>query len=86
MTTSGVDSRSAARRAKDDLIAAEPQLPPLDLPSEVATMPVEAHIGRLPRRPLAIAGIVENGLVRPLDPAVKLPEHSRVIIVAAAET
>jgi hypothetical protein len=40
---------------------------------------MEAH-GR--RRPVAVAGIVENGLVRPLDPAVKLPEHSRVIIVA----
>jgi hypothetical protein len=33
---------------------------------------------------MAIAGIVENGLVRPIDPAVKLPEHSRVIIVAEA--
>jgi hypothetical protein len=36
--------------------------------------------------PLAIAGIVENGLVRPLDPSVKLPEHSRVIIVALEAT
>jgi hypothetical protein len=44
---------------------------------------VEAHLGRLRRRPLAVAGVVENGLVRPLDPAVKLAEHSRVIIVAA---
>ncbi len=33
-------------------------------------------------RPIAVAGVVENGLVRPLDPAVHLPEHSRVIIVA----
>jgi hypothetical protein len=31
---------------------------------------------------VAVAGVVENGLVRPLDPAVKLPERSRVIIVA----
>jgi hypothetical protein len=31
-------------------------------------------------------GVVENGLVRPLDPAVKLPEHSRVIIVASEGT
>jgi len=37
-------------------------------------------------RPLAVAGVVENGLVRPLDPAVKLPEHSRVIIVASEAT
>jgi hypothetical protein len=33
-------------------------------------------------RPRAVAGVVENGLVRPLDPTVKLPEHARVIIVA----
>jgi hypothetical protein len=26
---------------------------------------------------------VENGLIRPLDPAVKLQEHSRVIIVTS---
>ena len=34
-------------------------------------------------RYLTVAGIVENGLVRPLDPTVKLPEHARVIIVAS---
>jgi len=33
---------------------------------------------------LSIAGLVDNGLIRPLDPAVKLPEHARVIIVAEA--
>jgi hypothetical protein len=32
---------------------------------------------------VAVVGIVENGLVRPLDPAVKLAEHTRVIIVTA---
>jgi hypothetical protein len=41
---------------------------------------VESHLGRR-RRPLAVAGVVENGLIRLLDPAVTLPEHSRVIIV-----
>ena len=35
------------------------------------------------RRPVAVLGVVENGLVRPLDPQVKLPERSRVIIVAS---
>jgi hypothetical protein len=35
---------------------------------------------------VAMAGIVENGLVRPLDPGVKLPEHSRVIIVTSERT
>jgi hypothetical protein len=44
-------------------------------------MPIEALMASR-RRPVALAGIVENGLVRPLDPAVHLPEHARVIIVA----
>jgi hypothetical protein len=83
MTTPGVDQRSPGRRARDEQIAAEPRLAPLELPPDAAPSSVEAHLGRLRRRPLAIAGVVENGLVRPLDPSVKLPEHSRVIIVAA---
>jgi len=83
MSKPEVDQRSASRRARDEQIAAEPQLAPPELPPATAPMPLEAHLGRLGRRPLAIAGVVENGLVRPLDPAVKLPEHSRVIIVAS---
>jgi hypothetical protein len=43
--------------------------------------PLEAHL-KAARRPIAVAVVVENGLVRPLDPAVHLPEHARVIIVA----
>ena len=77
------DQRGRERRAKDEQIAAEPQLPPPELPADAVPSPEEAHLGRLRRQPLAIAGIVENGLVRPLDPEVKLPEHSRVIIVAS---
>ena len=83
MTTPAPDQRSPGRRARDEQIAAEPQLAPPELPPGVVPSPVEAHLGRLRRRPLAVAGVVENGLVRPLDPAVKLAEHSRVIIVAA---
>ena len=79
---SKADQRSAERRARDDQIATEPQLAPPDLPAGSKPMPVEAHLARLRRQPVAITGIVENGLVRPVDPAVKLPEHSRVIIVA----
>jgi hypothetical protein len=45
-------------------------------------LPMGTHLGRLRWRPLAVAGIVENGMVRPLDPTVKLAEHSPVIIVA----
>ena len=83
MTTPGMDERTAERRARDEQIAAEPHLAPLDLPADAPSSPVEAHLGRLRPRPLAVAGIVENGLVRPLDPTVKLAEHSRVIIVAS---
>ncbi len=86
MTTAGVDSRSPECRARDEQIAAEPHMPPAELPPNATPLPVEVHQGRLVRHPLAVAGIVENGLVRPLDPAVKLPENSRVIIVASEAT
>ncbi len=63
-------------------MAAEPPKAPLDT-TDLRTEPVEAHLQRRARRPVAVAGIVENGLVRPLDDSVKLPEHARVIIVAS---
>jgi hypothetical protein len=83
MTTAGVDSRSPERRARDEQIGTEPQLAPLELPPDARPSSVESHLGQTARHPLAVEGIVENGLVRPLDPAVTLPEHSRVIIVAS---
>ena len=83
MTTPGIDQRSPGRRAHDEEIAAESQLAPLELPPDAVPSPMEAHFGRHRRRPVAVAGVVENGLVRPLDPTVKLPEHARVIIVAS---
>jgi hypothetical protein len=83
MTTPGVDRRSPERRVRDEQIAGEPQLAPLELPPDATPSAMESHLGRLRPRPLAVRGIVENGLVRPLDPAVKLPEHSHVIIVAS---
>jgi hypothetical protein len=82
MTTPAPDLRSPQRRALDEQIASEAELAPLDVPSDAAPSPVEAHLGRR-RRPVAVAGVVENGLVRPLDPSVKLPERARVIIVAS---
>lgn len=85
MTTPDPDQRSPARRARDEQIASEPKLAPLDLPADAPTLPAEAYLGR-GRRPVAVAGVVENGLVRPLDPAVKLAEHARVIIVATEST
>ena len=86
MTTPKTDERSSERRAQDEQIAAEPQMPPLALPPDASATPVETHVDRQCRRPVAVMGVVENGLVRPLDPAVKLPECSRVIIVATEET
>ena len=86
MTIPETDSRSPDRRARDEAIAAEPPLAPPELSPGATASPVEAHLGRTHGHPLAVAGIVENGLVRPLDPEVKLPEHSRVIIVASEET
>lgn len=86
MTTPGVDQRNPGRRARDEQIAAEPPLAPLELPPEAPSSSLETHLARYRRRPVAVAGVVENGLVRPLDPAVKLPEHSRVIIVASEGT
>ena len=86
MTIPEVDRRSPARRALDEQIATEPPLAPPDIPPGAVPAPVETHLGRSRRRPVAVAGIVENGLVRPLDTAVKLPEHARVIIVATEAT
>jgi hypothetical protein len=82
MTSPQHDDRSASRRKLDEQIAAEAPLPPPVLPLDAKALPVESHLGKC-QRPLAVAGIVENGLVRPLDPDVKLTEHSRVIIVAS---
>jgi hypothetical protein len=78
------DNRSAERKERDEKIAAEEPLAPPDLPEGAEPLPVEDHLNRI-RRPFAIAGRVENGVVRPIDPNVKLPEHARVIIVAAED-
>jgi hypothetical protein len=86
MTTPRADERSPSRRARDEQIAGEPEIRPLELPPDAIPSSMEAHLGRLRRRPVAVVGIVENGLVRPLDPTLKLPEHSRVIIVASEGT
>jgi hypothetical protein len=81
MTLPQSDSRTSQRKLLDEQIASEPQLPAPDLTPGQAPRPVEDYLRR--RRPLAVMGIVENGLVRPLDPQVKLPDHTRVIIVAS---
>jgi hypothetical protein len=77
------DDRTPERRFRDEQIASEPALPALDLPSGSVASPVERHLPRRTTHPIAVLGVVENGLVRPLDPTVKLVEDSQVIIVAA---
>lgn len=82
MIAPNLDDRSVERRALDEAVAAEPPLSPPKLPTDAAPLPVEVHLSRR-RRPVALAGIVENGVVRPLDSSVKLPEQARVIIVTS---
>lgn len=84
MSKPAPDQRSYNRRLRDEQIAAEPSLPPLQLPDSSAGSPMEEHLAQHRRHPLAVLGVVENGLVRPLDPTVRLAENSRVIIVAAS--
>lgn len=81
MTTPAPDNRSLQRKLADEQIANEPQLAPPNLPPDARAIPLEQRLVRKP--PIAVNGIVENGLVRPLDPGVHLPENARVIIVAA---
>jgi len=85
MPISESDHRSDTRRAQDEQIASERQKAPLDLPADARFSPLEAH-SSWHGRPLAVAGVVENGVVRPVDPAVKLPEHARVIIVTSDQS
>ena len=84
MTIPEADTRSPGRRARDEQIAAEPEKAPPELPGTVLPSPLETHLERR-RRPVAVAGVVENGVVRPLDPAVTLQEHARVIIVTSEQ-
>jgi hypothetical protein len=81
MPTPQSDTRSDRRKALDEQLAAEPMLPiPSPVPGETLS-PLEAHLR--PRHPVAVVGVVENGVVRLLDKGVIFPEHSRVIVVAA---
>lgn len=81
MTKIDADNRSPQRRARDEQLAAEPQLPPLGVAEDAVPMAMESKL-RARRRPVALEGIVEDGIVRQIDNTVKLPNHSRVIVVA----
>ena len=81
MSTISPDERSEQRKRLDEAIASEPPLPPLDLPAGTRALPIEEHLRKRRRKPQAFLGVVENGLVRPVDPDVRLPDRSSVIIV-----
>jgi hypothetical protein len=85
VTTSQQDDRTAEQQARDEAIAAEPPLAPPDLPDDGVPVPVEALLQRM-HKPIAVPGVIENGMARPLDQTVQLPEHSRVFIIARVTT
>ena len=66
----------------DEQLAAEPLLPIPDAKPDDRPRPLEEYLQKR-GRPVAIAGVVENGVIRLLDTGVQLPEHSRVIVVAS---
>jgi hypothetical protein len=81
MPTPQPDTRSERRKALDEQLAAEPMLPIPNAAPGDQPRPLEAHL-RPRRRPVAVVGVVENGMVRLLDAGVKFPENSQVIVVA----
>ena len=82
MPTTQPDTRTERRKALDEQLAAEPLLPiPATAPGE-RPRPLEEHL-RSRRHPVAVLGVVENGVIRLLDAHVKLPEQTRVIVVAS---
>lgn len=64
------DTRSEARKALDEQIASEPHLPIPPLSPGTVLRPLEEVMREL-RRPVAAMGVVENGVVRLLDPDVR---------------
>jgi len=81
MPTPQPDLRSERRKALDEQLASEPHMPLPDIAPGDEPRPMEKYLRH--RRPVAVVGVVENGLVRLLDPLVRLPEQSRVIVVAS---
>jgi len=68
-----------ATTPRQELGMVSPELPAV--PPGEQPRPLEGQLRH--RHPVAVVGVVENGLVRLLDPRVRLPEQSRVIVVAA---
>ncbi|HEV3006578.1 MAG TPA: hypothetical protein VGX78_19060 [Pirellulales bacterium] len=82
MPTLQPDTRSERRKALDEQLADEPRLPIADAAPGDRPRPLEEHL-RSRRRPVAVVGVVENGVIRLLYAEVKLPEQTRVIVVAS---
>jgi hypothetical protein len=75
------DNRNEELKLLDEQMAAEPMLPIPATTTGRTPRPMETFL-KPRRRPMAVAGVVENGVVR-LESGVTLPERSRVIVVAA---
>ena len=82
MPTPQPDTQSERRKVLDEQLAAEPMLPIPDAAPGDQPRPLESYL-RPRRRPVAVVGVVENGVIRLLDAGVKFPEQSRVIAVAS---
>lgn len=76
------DPHTPEEQALDEQLASEAPRAPISLPPGARPSPMEAHLHRKPKRPMAHMGVVEDGVVRLLEPGVRLPEGAKVIIVA----
>jgi hypothetical protein len=79
------DDRTDERRALDEAIANGAKLPIPELAEGYPRSSMEEHLAKL-YRPVAVPGVIENGVVRLLDSTISLPEHTRVIVVATQQT
>jgi hypothetical protein len=79
------DDRSEVRQALDEAIANEGKLPIPANANEYSRSSMEEQLREL-SRPVALPGVIENGVVRLLDSTISLPEHTRVIVVASQQT
>jgi hypothetical protein len=57
----------------DEQLAFEPQMPLPDIAPSDQPRPLETYLRH--RRPVAVVGVVENGLVRLLDPLAHVWGH-----------
>ena len=82
MKSTELDTRSEERKRLDEAIANEPMKPLPEIDPSVRGRQIEEFLKEHRTQPAAIFGVVENGVVRPLDPKVRMPENLRVMIVA----